>query len=64
MEERIAKAAAEGRLDDFVASEFGNSPHARSLAGLMMGMTGMAHGSPPRPGTETEKKQNQWEKRQ
>ena len=39
--DRMAAAAAEGRLDAFMSQEMPESEHARSLARMMMGMSGM-----------------------
>ena len=42
MADRIAMAMAEGRLEEFFSKELPDSEHARELAAMMMGMTGMA----------------------
>jgi hypothetical protein len=42
MADRIATAAAEGKLEEFVKSEIPDSEHARKLVSMMMGMTGFA----------------------
>lgn len=39
--DRIAEAMAEGRLEEFVGRELPDSPYARELATMMMGMTGI-----------------------
>lgn len=39
--DRMAEAAATGGLEDFLSRELPDSEHARSLATMMMGMTGM-----------------------
>lgn len=41
MADRMAMAMAEGRLDDFLREELPDSEHARKLAEMMAGMTGM-----------------------
>jgi len=49
--DKMAEAAALGKLDEFISHELPNSEHARKLAEMMMGMTGMMPGtgtpSPP-----------------
>lgn len=51
MEEEMADAAVRGKLDDYLAQNFGDNENARRLAEMMMGMTGMPAmgipGSPP-----------------
>ncbi len=42
MADEIARAAAEGRLEDFLRNEVPDNDYARSLVSMMMGMTGMA----------------------
>jgi hypothetical protein len=42
MADEIARAAAEGKLDDFLSNEVPDNDYARSLVSMMMGMTGMA----------------------
>jgi hypothetical protein len=42
MADEIARAAAEGRLEDFLSKEVPDNDYARSLVSMMMGMTGMA----------------------
>jgi len=39
--DRMAGAMAEGKLDEFIKQEMPDNEYARSLAGMMMGMTGM-----------------------
>jgi len=39
--DRMAVAAAEGKLDEFLKKEMPDNEYARSLATMMMGMTGM-----------------------
>jgi hypothetical protein len=39
--DRMAAAAAEGRLDEFLKQEMPDNEHAQALAKMMMGMTGM-----------------------
>jgi len=39
--DRMAGAMAEGTLDEFIKQEMPDNEYARSLAGMMMGMTGM-----------------------
>jgi hypothetical protein len=41
LSDRMAAAAAEGRLDEFLKQEMPDNEHARNLATMMMGMTGM-----------------------
>ncbi len=54
MADRLAAAQAQGRLEEFLARELPDSPRARDLAAMMLGMTGMAPGAapaaPPPPG--------------
>jgi hypothetical protein len=49
MADRMAAAMAEGRLEEFMKKEMPDNEYARSLAAMMMGMTGMmpATFSPP-----------------
>ncbi len=42
--DRMAAAAAEGKLDEFLKQEMPDNDYARNLASMMMGMTGMAGG--------------------
>ena len=42
LEEKLAQAAAMGKLEQFMDDEFKDNEHARKLASMMMGMTGMA----------------------
>jgi len=41
MADRLAAAMAEGRLDEFMKQELPDNEHARTLAMMMMGMSGM-----------------------
>jgi hypothetical protein len=41
MADRMAMAMAEGKLDDFLEREMPDSEHAKKLAEMMMGMSGM-----------------------
>jgi hypothetical protein len=41
MADRMAMAMAEGKLDDFLEKEMPDSEHAKKLAEMMMGMSGM-----------------------
>jgi hypothetical protein len=41
MADRIAMAMSEGKLDEYLQKEMPNNEHARKLAEMMMGMTGM-----------------------
>jgi len=41
MADKMAEAAALGKLDEFISKELPDSEHARKLAEMMMGMTGM-----------------------
>ena len=49
--DRMAGAMAEGKLDEFIKQEMPDNEYARSLASMMMGMTGMlpAGGAPTAP---------------
>ncbi|TAN38152.1 MAG: hypothetical protein EPN25_14450 [Nitrospirae bacterium] len=54
MADQMALAAAEGRLEQFMKDELPDNEHARKLASMMMGMTGMmpsggATGMPGQP---------------
>jgi hypothetical protein len=51
MADEIARAAAEGRLEDFLSKEVPDNDYARSLVSMMMGMTGMASVVQPPPDT-------------
>ncbi len=42
MADEIARAAAEGRLEEFLQKEVPDNDYARRLVSMMMGMTGMA----------------------
>jgi hypothetical protein len=44
MADRIALAAAEGRLEEFIKTEIPEGEYAKKLVSMMMGMTGMAQG--------------------
>ncbi|MHB8880342.1 MAG: hypothetical protein ACYC69_02395 [Thermodesulfovibrionales bacterium] len=52
MADQMALAAAEGRLEQFMKDELPDNEHARKLASMMMGMTGMmpSGGIPGMPG--------------
>ncbi|MCL5022233.1 MAG: hypothetical protein M1497_02495 [Nitrospirae bacterium] len=39
--DRMAAAMAEGKLEEFIKQEIPDNEYARTLAGMMMGMTGM-----------------------
>jgi len=39
--DRMAEAAVQGKLNEFLGAELPDSEHARALAKMMMGMTGM-----------------------
>ena len=58
MADRMAQAAAEGKLDEFLKQEMPDNEYARNLASMMMGMTGMMPGTgagmnpPAQPGSE------------
>ena len=45
--DRMAAAAAEGKLDEFLKQEMPDNEYARNLANMMMGMTGMMPGGMP-----------------
>jgi hypothetical protein len=47
--DRLAQAAAEGRLDEVLQHEIPEGEHARSLAMMMLGMSGMMPPEVPRP---------------
>ncbi|MDA8431962.1 MAG: hypothetical protein M0Z60_03245 [Nitrospiraceae bacterium] len=47
MADDIARAAAEGRLEELFGKEIPDSEQARALVSMMMGMTGMASFAPP-----------------
>ncbi len=42
MADEIARASAEGKLDEFLQKEVPDNDYARKLVSMMMGMTGMA----------------------
>lgn len=55
MADRIAAAMAEGKLEEFMKEEMPDNDYARTLATMMMGMTGMMPGAFPSPsGKEAE----------
>ncbi len=60
MADRLAMAAAEGKLEEFIQQELPQSDHARKLTEMMMGMTGMMpdgfSGNPAPPKKETGEK--------
>ncbi len=45
--DRMAMAAAEGKLEEFLKKEMPDNEFARNLASMMMGMTGMMPGAQP-----------------
>ncbi len=47
MADRIAAAMAEGKLEEFMKEELPDNDYARTLAAMMMGMTGMMPGAVP-----------------
>jgi hypothetical protein len=50
--DRMAQAAAEGKLDEFLQQEMPDNDYARNLAAMVLGMTGMlpaAGAMPPSP---------------
>jgi hypothetical protein len=61
--DRLAQAAAEGTLDEFMKKELPDNEYARNLVSMMMGMTGMVPGSmtgtvrPPEPAEEGAKQE-------
>lgn len=57
--DRMAQAAAEGKLDEFLKEEMPDNEYARNLASMMMGMTGMMPGNMPQmsPPSKTEEPQ-------
>jgi ABC-type sugar transport system ATPase subunit len=52
MADRMAAAMAEGKLDEFMKEEMPDNEYARTLAAMMMGMTGMTFRSPAVKETE------------
>ncbi len=54
MADKMAEAAAQGKLDEYLERELPDSKEARALARMMMGMTGMmpAGTTPLKPGQE------------
>jgi len=68
MSDQIARAVAEGRLEEFIDSEMPDNEYARKLVSMMMGMTGITppQGPAPRraieenePGTSAEAESSQ-----
>lgn len=63
LSDRMAQAAAEGKLDEFLKQEMPDNEYARNLASMMMGMTGMGMmpGSVPdmnsKPGPQKQEEQ-------
>ena len=60
--DRMAQAAAEGKLDEFLKEEMPDNKYARNLASMMMGMTGMMPGIGPgmkTPDAKTEEQPQQ-----
>jgi hypothetical protein len=45
--DRMAAAVAEGKLEEFIKQEMPDNEYVRTLAGMMMGMTGMMPMNPP-----------------
>lgn len=43
MADRMTMSMSEGKLDEFIKKELPDNEHARKLAEMMMGMTGMMH---------------------
>lgn len=55
MADKMAAAMAEGKLEEFMKEEMPDNDYARTLAAMMMGMTGMMPGALPSPsGKEAE----------
>ncbi len=52
MADRMAMAQAEGRLEEFLERELPDNEHAKKLASMMIGMTGMAQGGTLQPPAE------------
>ncbi len=52
--DKMAIAAAEGKLDEFLKKELPDNEYARNLASMMMGMTGMMPGGVQSPVSPTE----------
>ena len=61
MADKMAMAMSEGKLDEFLQKEMPDNEHARKLAEMMMGMTGMMHMGGP-PGMPAPKKEDPPEK--
>lgn len=57
--DRMAAAAAEGRLNEFLKQEMPDNEYARNLASMMMGMTGMMPNTPASPDPSGEKQNKQ-----
>jgi hypothetical protein len=57
--DRMAAAMAEGKLDEFIKQEMPDNEYARSLAGMMMGMTGMLPMESPPTAPSPDKQQPQ-----
>ncbi len=57
--DRMAAAAAEGRLNEFLKREMPDNEYARNLASMMMGMTGMMPNTPASPDPSREKQGEQ-----
>ncbi len=58
--DRMAAAAAEGRLDEFLRQEMPDNEYARNLASMMMGMTGMVPNmTPPAASVRPKEEQQQ-----
>ncbi len=56
MADEIARAAAEGRLEDFVEKEMPDNEYARKLVSMMIGMTGMIPHQGLQPGQVKEER--------
>ncbi|OGW34090.1 MAG: hypothetical protein A2010_15630 [Nitrospirae bacterium GWD2_57_9] len=66
--DRMAQAAAEGKLDEFLKKEMPDNEYARNLASMMMGMTGVMPGvgsgiNPPEAETGEQQQPSEEEKR-
>lgn len=55
MADRMAVAMAEGRLEEFLQQELSDSEHAKALAAMMLGMTGMMPPGTPSPAASENK---------
>jgi len=64
MADRIAMAMSEGKLEEFMEKELPDNEYARSLAMMMLGMTGMASGrsSPASAATSSENEKGEAER--